>query len=269
MVNNFSLKKLLNWLKKNFKMTKQNNYITSNKSSWCPGCSNFSIRAALIRAFSELNLKPHEISMVFDIGCAGNSCNLYKTYGFHGLHGRTVPLAVGAKLANNKLTVIGITGDGGAYGEGLNHFIEAARSDFDITLIVSNNRLYSLTTGQASPTSKKGTKTKSTPDGVKKTDLNPLLMALSAGAGFVSRGYANEVDYLSDIFKKAISHKGFSLVDVLQPCITLDKVNTKEWYQKRIYQLDDKWPVKDRNKAIIKVQEYGERIPLGIFFEEK
>ncbi|MFH1937966.1 MAG: thiamine pyrophosphate-dependent enzyme, partial [Patescibacteria group bacterium] len=153
--------------------------------------------------------------------------------------------------------------------EGLNHFIEAARSDFDITLIVSNNRLYSLTTGQASPTSKKGTKTKSTPDGVKKTDLNPLLIALSSGAGFVSRGYANEVDYLSDIFKKAISHKGFSLVDVLQPCITLDKVNTKEWYQKRIYQLDDKWPVKDRNKAIIKVQEYGERIPLGIFFEEK
>jgi len=250
-------------------MIKQSDFITSNKSNWCPGCSNFNIRAALIKAFSGLNLDPHNIAMVFDIGCAGNACNLYNTYGFHGLHGRTVPLAVGAKLANSKLVVIGLAGDGGAYGEGLNHFIEAARSDFDITLIVSNNRLYSLTTGQASPTSEKGTKTKSTPQGVKKTGLNPLLMALSAGASFVSRGYTNEIDHLSGIFKKAISHKGFSLVDVLQPCITLDKVNTKEWYQKRIYQLNDQWNSRDRNKAIVKVQEWGDKIPIGIFFKRE
>jgi len=250
-------------------MTKQSDFITSNKSNWCPGCSNFSIRAALIRAFSELGLKPHKIAMVFDIGCAGNSCVLYNTYGFHGLHGRTVSVAVGAKLANNELTAIGIAGDGGAYGEGLNHLVEAARSDSDITLIVSNNMLYSLTTGQASPTSKKGTKTKSTPDGVNKVGLNPLLIALAAGASFVSRGYADEIEHLSGIFKKAINHKGFSLIDVLQPCITLDKKNTREWYKERIYQLDDKWPVKNKNKAIIKVQEWGDHIPIGIFFERK
>ena len=250
-------------------MTKQSDFITSKKSNWCPGCSNFSIRAALIRAFSELDLKPHKIAMVFDIGCAGNSCVLYNTYGFHGLHGRTVSVAVGAKLANEELTVIGIAGDGGAYGEGLNHLVDAARSDFNITLIVSNNLLYSLTTGQASPTSEKGTKTKSTPEGVDKVRLNPLLISLSAGAGFVSRGYTDQVEHLSEIFKKAISHKGFSLVDVIQPCITLDKKNTKEWYNERVYQLDDKWPVNNRNKALIKVQEKGDKIPIGIFFEKK
>ena len=249
-------------------MIKQSDFITSNKSSWCLGCSNFSVRAALVRAFSELNLEPHKISMVFDIGCAGNSCVLYNTYGFHGLHGRTVPLAAGAKLANNKLTVIGIAGDGGAYGEGLNHLIEAARSNYDITLIVSNNRLYSLTTGQASPTSAKGTKTKSTPDGVDKISTNPLLIALSAGAGFVARGYADEVEHLSEIFKKAIKHKGFSLIDVLQPCITLDKKNTREWYKERIYQLGNNWPLSDKNKALIKVQEWRDKIPIGIFFEK-
>jgi len=248
-------------------MIKQSDYITSNKPTWCLGCSNFNIRAALTRSFSELNLEPHKIAMVFDIGCAGNACNTYKTYGFHGLHGRTLPLAVGAKLANDELTVIGIAGDGGAYGEGLNHFIEAARSDFNITFIVSNNFLYSLTTGQTSPTSEKGTKTKSTPDGVDKIGTNPLLIALSAGAGFVSRGYTGEIEHLSEIFKKAINHKGFSLVDVLQPCL-LDKKHTRKWYQEKIYKLDNKWPVGDKNKAMIKSQEWGDKIPIGIFFEK-
>lgn len=247
----------------------EKDFLTSNKSNWCPGCSNFSIRAALIRAFSELDLKPHKIAMVFDIGCAGNSCVLYNAYGFHGLHGRTVPVAAGAKIANKELTVIGIAGDGGAYGEGLNHLSEASRSNYDINLIVSNNKLYSLTTGQASPTSEKGTKTKSTPEGVDKKGLNPLLMSLSAGAGFVARGYADEIEHLSEIFKKAINHKGFSLIDVLQPCITLDKKNTRDWYKKRIYKLDKNWPVKDRNKAIKKVQEWGDKIPIGVFFEQK
>jgi len=147
----------------------------------------------------------------------------YNTYGFHGLHGRVVPLATGAKLANDKLTAICMAGDGGAYGEGLNHLVEAARNNFDITLIVSNNRLYSLTTGQASPTSEKGTETKSTPYGVNKIGMNPLSIALSADAGFVARGYAYEIKHLSEIFKQAIKHKGFSLIDVIQPCITLDK----------------------------------------------
>jgi len=137
---------------------------------------------------------------------------------------------------------------------------------FDITLIVSNNRLYSLTTGQASPTSEKGTETKSTPYGVNKIGMNPLSIALSADAGFVARGYAYEIKHLSEIFKQAIKHKGFSLIDVIQPCITLDKKNTKEWYSKKIYKLDKNWPSKDKNKALIKVQEWGDKIPIGIFF---
>ena len=244
----------------------KNSFITSNKSIWCPGCSNFNIQAALVSAFSELKLEPHKIGMFFDIGCTGNGCVSYNTYGFHGLHGRVVPLATGAKLANDKLTAICMAGDGGAYGEGLNHLVEAARNNFDITLIVSNNRLYSLTTGQASPTSEKGTETKSTPYGVNKIGMNPLSIALSADAGFVARGYAYEIKHLSEIFKQAIKHKGFSLIDVIQPCITLDKKNTKEWYSKKIYKLDKNWPSKDKNKALIKVQEWGDKIPIGIFF---
>ncbi len=247
----------------------KNNYIELNKSTWCPGCSNFNIQAALVLAFSELKLKSHEIAMFYDIGCAGNACNLYKTYGFHGLHGRVIPLASGAKLVNDKLIAVCLAGDGGAYGEGIGHLIEASRNNFNITLIVSNNRLYSLTTGQASPTSEKGTKTKSTPYGVNKNALNPLLIALSADASFVARGYAYEIKHLSEIFKQAIKHKGFSLIDVIQPCITLDKKNTREWYDNRIYKLDKSWPNKDKNKALIKVQEWDKRIPIGIFFQEK
>lgn len=243
----------------------KNKFIALERSTWCPGCSNFGIQTALASTFLELNLEPHEIAMFFDIGCSGNACNIYKTYGFHGLHGRVIPLASGAKLANNKLTTICLAGDGGAYGEGINHLIEASRNNIDITLIVSNNKLYSLTNGQASPTSEQGVKTKSTPDGINKPALNPLLVALSAGAGFVARGYAYDVKHLSEIFKQAIKHKGFSLIDVIQPCISLNKINTKEWYDKRIYKLDKNWPNKDRNKALVKVQEWNNRIPLGIF----
>ena len=243
----------------------KNKFIDLSKSGWCPGCSNFNIQIALSSAFSELNLEAHKIAMFFDIGCAGNACDVYKTYGFHGLHGRVIPLASGAKLVNDKLTAICLAGDGGAYGEGINHLIEAARSNINITLIVSNNRLYSLTTGQTSPTSEQGTKTKSTPDGVDKPALNPLLIALSAGAGFVARGYAYEIKHLSDIFKQAIKHNGFSLIDVIQPCITLNKKNNKEWYDQRVYKLDKTWPSQNRNKALIKVQEWDDRIPLGIF----
>ena len=250
-------------------MSKETDFTTSNQASWCPGCSNFGIRSALLGALAELDLKPHQTAMVFDIGCVGHGGNLFKVYGFHGLHGRTVPVAAGAKLANRKLTVIGLIGDGGAYGEGIGHLIEAARNNIDITLVVSNNHLYSLTKGQASPTLDQGVKTKSTPLGTIKPGLNPLLIALSCQAGFVSRGYADHIIQLKEMIKKAISHPGFSLVDVLQPCITLDQKNTRSWYQQRIYYLDKSWPVKNREKAWQKAQQWGRKIPLGIFFQER
>jgi len=215
-------------------MKKPTDYISSVKPSWCPGCSNFGIRAALLNALAELELEPSQIAMIYDIGCLGNSANWFKTYGFHGLHGRTVPVAIGAKLANRDLTVIGLAGDGAIYGEGLNHLVEACRSNIDITLIVSNNGLYSLTTGQASPTTLKGVKTKSTPEGTIKEGLNPLALALEAGASFVARGYTNDPKNLTETIKKAILHRGFALVDVIQPCLTIGKDNLKQ-PQKKIF----------------------------------
>lgn len=244
-------------------------YTSTIKPTWCLGCSNFGVRTALLKAFVDLGLNPEEIAMVCDIGCLGNSCNWYKVYGFHGLHGRTVPVMIGAKLANKKMTVIGLVGDGGAYGEGLNHLVEACRSNADITLIVSNNHLYSLTTGQASPTTKEGIKTKSTPQGTIKQSLNPLAIALDSGAGFVARGYADDVKHLTELIKQGINHRGFSLIDVLQPCLTINRVNTREWYKERIYQLDKKWPNKDKKAAKIKTEEWGKKIPIGIFYQKQ
>jgi len=153
---------------------KATEYNTSCKPTWCPGCGDFGIWTAIKNVLSELDIAPHNVVITYDIGCIGNMASSVKCYGFHSLHGRALPVAVGAKLANEELTVIGIAGDGGAYGEGLNHLVDAARSDSNITLIVSNNLLYSLTTGQASPTSEKGTKTKSTPEGVNKVGVNPF-----------------------------------------------------------------------------------------------
>jgi len=248
-------------------MLKQSDFLNLKESTWCAGCTNFALHRALVQALIELNIKPHNTAITFDIGCAGNACNIYKTYGFHLLHGRIIPVAMGAKTANDKLTVIAIGGDGGVYGEGVGHLIEACRANPDITTIVSNNKLYSLTKGQASPTSKKGVKTKSTPYGLDKPALNPLTRALSSEAKFIARGYTGEVKHLTEIFKKAISYKGFSLVDVLQPCITLDKINTREYYKERVYRLGKNWPTKNKDKAFKKLQE-DKKIPLGIFYKK-
>lgn len=241
-----------------------NKYITDIKPSWCAGCSNFAIRNSLLKVFEELQLEPHQIAMVFDIGCAGNSASWYNVYSFHGLHGRVIPVASGVKLANKELTVIGIGGDGGMYGEGIGHLIQAIRSNIDMTVIVSNNELYSLTTGQASPTTKKGTKTKSTPEGLIERALNPLSIALSSNAGFVARAYTGEISHLKDVIQKAINHKGFSLIDVLQPCITIDKLHNHAWFKERIYKIE----TMDKKTALSKVEE-KKKIPIGVFYQKE
>jgi 2-oxoglutarate ferredoxin oxidoreductase subunit beta len=191
-------------------------------------------------------------------------------YGFEGLHGRTLPVAQGVKLANHTLPVISIAGDGDCLGEGGNHFIHAAKRNSDITVIIYDNQVYGLTAGQASPTAKPGFKTKSTPDGVVDEPVNPLTLALVSGATYVARCFAGDIPGLTQLIADAISHKGFSVVDVLQPCVTFDKVHTYQWYRQRLYQLaDEKYEPTDKTKALSKAMEWGEKIPMGLLYKEE
>jgi len=236
--------------------------------TWCPGCGNFGIWGALKGALSSLQIASHNVALVYGVGCHGNMRDWMHVYGVEGLHGRALPLAQGMKLVNSKLTVIAITGDGDCLGEGGNHFIHAARRNTNITVIVHNNQVYGLTTGQASPTAQKGLETKSTPTGVVDEPTNPVTLALSVGGTFAARGFAGDIAYLTELMKCAINHTGFSVVDVLQPCVTFNKAYSYEWYQKHIYKMEGDGS-KTRAEALVKSLEWGEKIPLGVFYEEK
>lgn len=239
------------------------------KITWCSGCGNFAIFQALKNAFEKLLLKPEDILVVYGIGCHGHMVNYLKTYGFEGLHGRALPLATGAKIANKDLIVIAVVGDGDQLGEGGNHLIHAARRNIDITCILHNNQLYALTVGQASPTSDKGMKTRTTPEGVFEEPLFPLPLAISAGATFVARSFSGDINHLTEMIITGIKHRGFSFIDVLQPCVTLNYLNTYSWFYQRVYKLDHKnHLVGDKIEALKKSFEFGEKIPLGIFYQE-
>ena len=237
--------------------------------AWCPGCGNFGILAALKKALVELNLDPHDILLVSGIGQAGKLPHYTKGNVFNSLHGRPLSPAAGAKLANRELTVIAIGGDGDSYGEGGNHFIHMARRNHDITYLVHNNQIYGLTKGQTSPTSDIGFVTKTTPQGAP-PPINPMTLAIAAGAGFVARAFAGDIDYLSSIIKQGINHRGFSLIDILQPCVSFNHKNTYQWYKERVYKLeqDGKYNPSDKDAAFKKAQEWGERIPIGVFYRE-
>lgn len=242
---------------------------TNHQPTWCPGCGNLAIWIALKNALTRLKLDPARVLLVYGIGCACNGNNFFKTYVFHSLHGRPIPIACAAKLVNPQLTVLAVSGDGDAYGIGLNHFIHALRRNIDITYLVHDNQLYSLTTGQASPTSEKGMRSKSTPFGSEEMPINPLALALSAGGSFIARGFSGKAEQLTDILIKAIEHKGFSLVDVLQPCVTFNKLNTFPYFYERVYDLAKEGYVPDnKQKAYEKTLEWGKKIPLGIFYKE-
>ncbi len=235
---------------------------------WCPGCGDFGVLNVLQRACSELGLKNHEILVVSGIGCSSNLPGFFKSYGVHSLHGRSLPVAMGAKLANHALTVIATGGDGDGYGIGGNHFIHAMRRNVDVTYIVMNNEIYGLTTGQVSPTSEIGMKTKSTPAGNVDMPLNPLALAVAAGCGYVARGFSGDVKQLTQLYIDAIKFPGFALVDVFSPCVTFNKHNTYDFFKKRIYKLEDTGhDPSDYLKAMAKTQEWGEKIPIGLFYK--
>lgn len=251
------------------KYQKAKQFNTRVKPTWCPGCGDYSIWHALKLTIADNGWEPHQFCVVYDIGCSGNMCSFINAYGFHGLHGRSLPVAAGIKMSNHDLPLIVVGGDGGLYGEGMGHFIHFMRANHDITMIVHDNQIYGLTTGQTSPTTEKGQKTKSNPMGGIEIPINPLVMAIASGATFVARGFAGDTEGTAALLKKAVAHKGFSLVDVFQPCVTFNKHNTYEWFKDRIYDLSATDYVSDNQQlAFAKAMEF-DKFPIGVIYEDK
>ena len=260
-------------------------------ADWCPGCGDFGIMNGLQMAFAELGLEPHQIVLVSGIGCSGKEPHNVKAYRVHTLHGRTLPFAMGIKVANPALEVVAIGGDGDGLGIGAGHFVNAGRRNLDMTYIIHNNGVYGLTKGQASPTLKLGLQTKSLPKPNINEAVNSIQLAVVSGFTFVARSYAYDVRHLRDTIKQAIQHKGFAFIDCLQPCPTYNNINTKAWYagedrkddagkpQSRLYKLgqtgfnpevhDWSEDLKKKLAAISKAQEWGDRIPLGVFYKNE
>lgn len=249
-------------------MVTLDDFYSDDPIAWCPGCGNFSILKALKQAFVDLGKMPHEIAIVSGIGQAPKTPHYLRCNAFNGLHGRTLPVATGIKLANHELTVLAEGGDGDGYGEGGNHFIHAMRKNVDITYLVHDNRVYGLTKGQTSPTSETGFVTGTTPEGAVNPPLNPLALAIAADCSFVARGFAGDIEHLSSLIQKGIQHNGFALIDILQPCVTFNRVNTHKWYKDRVYRIDDNdsYDSKDKITAFQKAQEWGEKIPTGVIY---
>ena len=239
------------------------------ENKWCPGCGNFNILEAMKDALVHLGLAPEKVLIVSGIGQAAKTPHFLKCNFFHGLHGRALPVATGAKIANHELTILVNSGDGDAYGEGGNHFINAIRRNIDITLLVHNNKVYGLTKGQASPTSDVGFTTRMQWQGVISEPFNPLTAALALGAGFVARGFSGDVEGLSAIIQAAVSYRGFSLIDILQPCVSFNTVNTHAWYKKRVKNLADAgYAPDDPEKAMRVARQWGDEIPVGIMYQQ-
>ncbi|MDY6825478.1 MAG: thiamine pyrophosphate-dependent enzyme [Thermodesulfobacteriota bacterium] len=251
-------------------MTDITDFDCDYENKWCPGCGNFNILAAMKEALAGMKLSPENVLIVSGIGQAGKTPHFLKCNFFHGLHGRALPVATGAKLANHKLTVLVSSGDGDCYGEGGNHFLAAVRRNIDITLLTHDNKVYGLTKGQSSPTSDMGFVTKMQRSGVISEPFNPLSVALSLGAGFVARGFSGEKAHLAGLIRAAVSHKGFSLVNILQPCVSFNHLNTNGWYKKRVVKVAETGhDPADWNTAMHLSREWGDRIPIGIFFQKQ
>jgi 2-oxoglutarate ferredoxin oxidoreductase subunit beta len=236
---------------------------------WCPGCGDFGVLAAVQKALVELQIPKHEVATISGIGCSSNFPGFIDTYGMHTLHGRSLPVATGMKLANHAMTVLVTGGDGDGFGIGVGHFLHTMRRNVDLTYIVMDNQIYGLTTGQTSPTSRIGMKTKSMPFGSIEPPLMPVSLALAAGATFVARGFSADQKHLTELIKKAIEHKGFSFIDVFSPCVTYNKDNTFQWFRPRVKKLEE-YPGYDHTDwgaAMEKSLLWGDEIPIGLFFE--
>ncbi|WP_238948698.1 2-oxoacid:ferredoxin oxidoreductase subunit beta [Clostridium sp. YIM B02569] len=238
------------------------------ETAWCPGCGNFNILESLKRALTELGKDPYEVLMVAGIGQAAKLPQYISANSFCGLHGRAIPAAVAAKMANDKLTVIVDSGDGDTYGEGGNHFIHNIRRNTNITHFVHDNQIYGLTKGQASPTSGIGLVTGAQTTGNINAPLNPVALAITLGAGFVARAFSGDMDQLVSIMKEAISYKGYAMVDIFQPCVTFNHINTFSFYKNRVYSLDENYDPSNKLAALEKAMEFGDKIPTGILYRE-
>jgi len=237
------------------------------ETAWCPGCGNFSIAKAVKQALVASNLKPHEVLFVSGIGQAAKAPHYLNANVFNGLHGRSLPVATGAKLSNSNLTVMVESGDGCNYGEGGNHLLAAIRRNIDVTLLVHNNQVYGLTKGQASPTSDEGFVTKAQPQGAPSAAFNPITLAVAMRAGFVARGFAGMIDHLSELIQQGIAHHGFALIDILQPCVSFNTVNTFAWYEKRCSPMPAKYDPTNWDEAMKVACQWGDRIPIGVIYQ--
>jgi 2-oxoglutarate ferredoxin oxidoreductase subunit beta len=239
------------------------------RPTWCTGCGNFGIWNALKRALAQLDLAPHQVMLVSGIGCGSKLPDYTQANGYMSLHGRTVPVATGFRLANHGLKVICTHGDGDAYAEGLGHMMHAARRNIGLVDIVQDNRIYGLTKGQYSPTSHQGRVSKTSPWGAIELPVNPIALALSAGANFVARSWSGDIGHLTDMIARAIQHRGYALVDVFQPCVTFNRINSYDYYKPRVYKLQEEpdYDPTDRAAAFQRAQEWGDRIPVGIFYQ--
>ena len=243
--------------------------ICTRETAWCPGCGNFVILECLKTALEQLGKEPSQVLLAAGIGQAAKTPQYLSANAFCGLHGRSLPAAVAAKIANEALTVVVNTGDGDSYGEGGNHFVHNIRRNVDITHFVHDNQIYGLTKGQASPTSMAGLVTGVQTDGNFNEPLNPVLLAIACGAGFVARGFTGHKEQLISLMKQAIEYKGYALIDILQPCISFNKTNTFAWYNERVYELDGAHDAKNKAAAMQKAMEFDEKIPLGILYHEE
>lgn len=239
------------------------------RPTWCVGCGDYGIWNAVKMALAGLDLKPHQVMFVSGIGCGSKLPDYIRANGYLSIHGRPLPVATGIRLANHSLRVIAVHGDGDGYGIGGNHFLHAMRRNIDIVDIIQDNQIYGLTKGQYSPTSDRGFVTTTSPEGAIEAAVNPLALALAAGATFVSRSLAGDLKHLAGTIMKAINHRGYALVDALQPCVTFNRVNTYDWYRQRVYKVEDEtgYDPKDRMKAFAKALEWGERIPIGVIYQ--
>jgi len=244
-------------------------YDTTVEVTWCAGCGDYAILKALKLALADMEIAPHQVLLVSGIGCGSKLPDYMNANGYMTIHGRPLAVATGAKLANPDLHVIVVNGDGDSYGIGGNHFLHTCRRNPNITQIVENNQIYGLTKGQYSPTSDAGFITTTSPDGAFEAALNPAAVALAAGATFIARSFSGDPKHLAEVIAQGVRHRGYALIDVLQPCVTFNRVNTYAWYRERVYHLEEEqgYDHSDRAAAWHKAQEWGERIPVGVIYQ--